>query len=44
MSVPEALNFEFLTGRGAETVGCERIARSVKQGAGADGKVSWLEL
>lgn len=44
MSVSEALKFQFLTGGGAEPVGCERIAGSVKQGAGADGKVSWLEL
>lgn len=44
MSVSEALSFQFLTGRGAETVGCERIASTVKHGAGADGEVSWLEL
>lgn len=44
MSVSEALNFRFLTGRGGESVGCEGTAGTVKQGAGADGEVSWLEL
>lgn len=44
MSVSEDLSFQFLTGRGAETVGCARIAGTVKHRAGADGEVSWLEL
>lgn len=44
MSVCETLNFQFLTMRGGENVGCERIAGTVKQGAGANGEVPWLEL
>lgn len=37
MSVSGAVNFQFLTGRGGETLGCEGIASAVKYGGGKDG-------
>lgn len=42
--VSRALNFQFLTTWGGETVGCEGIAGAVRQGGVEDGEVSWLEL